>query len=89
MAEEVLVVNLRVLSPSAELEGGISFPDLPTATTIQQLRTRIQDAAPSKPTTDRMRLIYRGRVLVNDTDTLATVFGAESVRQEHHPSKKC
>jgi hypothetical protein len=79
MAEEVPAVNLRILSPSTELQGGLSFPNLPAATTIQELRTRIQDTAPSKPAPDRMRLIYRGRVIANDADTLATVFGAESV----------
>ena len=80
MAEKPPAVNLRILSPSTELQGGLSFPDLPATTTIQELRTRIQDTAPSKPAPDRMRLIYRGRVIANEADTLATVFGAENVR---------
>jgi hypothetical protein len=79
MTEEVTTVNLKVLSPSAEVEGGITFPDLPATTTIQELRSRIQDAVPSKPATERMRLIYRGRVVANDADTLGGVFGADNV----------
>jgi hypothetical protein len=73
-------LNLKILSPSTEVEGGISFPDIPTSTTIKELRSRIQDAVQSKPAPDRMRLIYRGRVVANDGDTLGNVFGAESVR---------
>jgi hypothetical protein len=80
MAEEKSSINLKVLSPSTEVEGGVSFTDLPTTTTIKELRSRIQDAVPSKPATERMRLIYRGRVVANDADTLGNVFGAENVR---------
>jgi hypothetical protein len=73
-------LNLKILSPSTEVEGGIIFLDIPTSTTIKELRNRIQDAVQSKPAPDRMRLIYRGRVVANDGDTLGNVFGAESVR---------
>jgi hypothetical protein len=80
MAEEEQSINLKILSPSTEVEGGVNLPDVPASTTIKELRSRIQDAVPSKPATDRMRLIYRGRVVANDADTLGNVFGAESVR---------
>jgi hypothetical protein len=80
MAEDISTINLKVLSPSTEVEGGVSFPDLPATTTVQELRSRIQDAVPSKPATERMRLIYRGRVVANDADTLGHVFGADNVR---------
>ncbi|KAF2442851.1 hypothetical protein P171DRAFT_433239 [Karstenula rhodostoma CBS 690.94] len=81
MAEEApLAVNLKILSPSAEVEGGVQLADLPASTTIRELRQRIHDAAPSRPATDRMRLIYRGRVVANDSDTLLTVFGADNIR---------
>ncbi|KAF1942955.1 hypothetical protein EJ02DRAFT_155368 [Clathrospora elynae] len=79
MAEEKPSINLKVLSPSAEVEGGVTFQDLPTSTTIKELRSRIQDAVPSKPAPDRMRLIYRGRVVANDADTLDNIFGADSI----------
>ncbi|KAL1598649.1 hypothetical protein SLS60_007789 [Paraconiothyrium brasiliense] len=87
MAEEgELAVNLKILSPSAEVEGGIHLVDLPANTTIRELRQRIQDVAPSRPAIDRMRLIYRGRVVANDNDTLANVFGAENIRESKDQS---
>lgn len=81
MAEENSTINLKILSPSSEVEGGITFTDLPTTTTIKELRSRIRDAVSSKPVPERMRLIYRGRVVANDADTLGNVFGAENVRE--------
>jgi hypothetical protein len=80
MAEEEQSIHLKILSPSTEVEGGVNLPDVPASTTIKELRTCIQNAVPSKPATDRMRLIYRGRVVANDADTLGNVFGAENVR---------
>lgn len=81
MAEEPPTINLKVLSPSTEVEGGIHLPGLPAATTVRELRQRIHDAAPSRPAIDRMRLIYRGRVVANDSDTLQQVFGIDNVSQ--------
>ncbi|KAF1837418.1 hypothetical protein BDW02DRAFT_544019 [Decorospora gaudefroyi] len=81
MADEQQAINLKVLSPSAEVEGGVNLAQLPASTTVQELRIRIQDAVPSKPATERMRLIYRGRVVANDADTLSSVFGAENIRE--------
>ena len=74
-----MTLNLRVLSPSSEVDGGIHLQDLPTSTTVRELRLKIQDAVASKPGPERMRLIYRGKVVANDADTLETVFGAENV----------
>lgn len=79
MAEDTPTINLKILSPSAEVEGGVTFPDLPAATSVKELRSRIQDAVPSRPAPDRMRLIYRGRVVANEKDTLAAIFGADNV----------
>lgn len=79
MAEEAQTINLRILSPSTEVEGGVNLADIPASTTVKELRRRIQDAAPSKPAPERMRLIYRGRVVANDADTLGNVFGVDNV----------
>jgi hypothetical protein len=79
MAEEAQTINLRILSPSTEVEGGVNLADIPASTTVKELRSRIQDAAPSKPAPERMRLIYRGRVVANDADTLGNVFGVDNV----------
>lgn len=75
-----MALNLKVLSPSSEIEGGIHLQDLPASTTVRELRLKIQDAVASKPGPERMRLIYRGKVVANDADTLETVFGANNVR---------
>lgn len=80
MADEPILINLKVLSPSTEVEGDISLPDIPAATTVKDLRVKIQDAIATKPSTERMRLIYRGRVVAKDTDTLSDVFGIDNVR---------
>ena len=79
MAEDRVTLNLRVLSPSSEVDGGIHLQDLPISTTVRELRLKIQDAVASKPGPERMRLIYRGKVVANDADTLEAVFGTENV----------
>jgi hypothetical protein len=81
MAAEQPTVSLKVLSPSTEVKGDIALPDLPAATTIRELRGRIQDALESRPATERMRLIYRGKVIASETDTLIDVFGLDNVGQ--------
>lgn len=89
MAEEEQTINLKVLSPSAEVEGGVNFVDIPASTTVKELRSRIQNAVPSKPAPERMRLIYRGRVVANDADTLSAVFGADNVRCHYCQASNC
>lgn len=89
MAEEEQTINLKILSPSTEVEGGVNLADVPASTTVKELRSRIQDAVPSKPAPERMRLIYRGRVVANDSDTLTNVFGAENVCFNSHQLKLC
>ncbi|EUC46646.1 hypothetical protein COCMIDRAFT_4301 [Bipolaris oryzae ATCC 44560] len=86
MADAEQTINLKVLSPSAELEGGITLAGLPASITVKELRSRIHDAVPSKPAPERMRLIYRGRVVANDADTLTTVFGADNLRENKDQS---
>ena len=54
MAEDRVTLNLRVLSPSSEVDGGIHLQDLPTSTTVRELRLKIQDAVASKPGPERM-----------------------------------
>ncbi|KAL1637954.1 hypothetical protein SLS56_000511 [Neofusicoccum ribis] len=73
-------VDVRVLSPSPEADGGINFAALPASTTIAELKAKIKDALPSHPAPDRMRIIYLGRVVMNDT-ALGTVFGPSEIQQ--------
>ncbi|CAE7030398.1 hypothetical protein P3342_006296 [Pyrenophora teres f. teres] len=86
MAEEEQTINLKILSPSTEVEGGVNLADVPASTTVKELRSRIQNAVPSKPATDRMRLIYRGRVVANDAETLGNVFGTDNIRENKDQS---
>ncbi|KAG9376045.1 Ubiquitin family protein [Pyrenophora tritici-repentis] len=86
MAEGEQTINLKILSPSTEVEGGVNLADVPASTTVKELRSRIQNAVPSKPATDRMRLIYRGRVVANDAETLGNVFGTDNIRENKDQS---
>ncbi|KAF2277186.1 uncharacterized protein EI97DRAFT_466705 [Westerdykella ornata] len=79
-AEAATAINLKVLSPSTEVQGDIHLPDLPISLTLKELRDRIQNEIPSRPATERMRLIYRGRALSRETDTLSDVLGLDNVR---------
>lgn len=72
-------LNLKVLSPSTEVNGDISFNDISASTTVADLKGLIQTAIASRPAVERMRLIHRGRVLARESDTLSDVFGAETV----------
>ncbi|KAH0493642.1 hypothetical protein TgHK011_000299 [Trichoderma gracile] len=74
------VVNLQVVSPSVGVSRPLLFPGLPAATTIKQLKERIRQSLPLRPSDEHQRLIYRGRALVRDADSLQDVFGAEAIR---------
>jgi hypothetical protein len=73
------VVNLQVLSPSAGVNRPLLFPDLPAATTIKQLKERIREALPLRPSDENQRLIHRGRALLRESDSLLDIFGADAV----------
>jgi hypothetical protein len=79
-SESPLKVNLQIVSPSFGV-GTLAFPDIPAATTIQQLKEKIRDAIPVRPSNELQRLIHRGRMLARENDTLQDVFGVEAVRQ--------
>jgi hypothetical protein len=79
MADDPVPINLKVLSPSTDVKGDIYIPDIPASTTVQELRLRLQDQIEGRPATERMRLIYRGRVIAKETDRLVDVFGLENV----------
>lgn len=85
-SQEAQALLLHVLSPSAEVPDKLTFSSIPVTTTVAELKARIQDAIPSMPSPARQRLIYRGKALVKDTDTLKDVFGQETVshRQISH-----
>ena len=73
-------IVLHVLSPSVEVPNKITFPALPIAMTIGELKHEICDKVVSKPRPERQRLIYRGKALVQENLTLREVFTQETVR---------
>ena len=73
------LVDLKILSPSTGLEGGVDFPGLLASTTIRELKRKLHDSIPFRPEVERMRLIYLGRVVANESDTLVEVFGSDKV----------
>jgi hypothetical protein len=73
-------IDLKLLSPSPDVPAsGLFFEDIATTTTLGELRNRITAALPTRPPAARQRLIYFGRVLQRDDDTLAGVFGETNV----------
>jgi hypothetical protein len=73
------VINLQVVSPSVGVNRPLLFPGLPAATTIKQLKEKIRQNLPLRPSDESQRLIYRGRALLRDTDSLLDVIGADTV----------
>ncbi|PON23187.1 ubiquitin family protein [Trichoderma gamsii] len=74
-------VNLQVLSPSVGVNRPLMFPGLSSATTIKQLKEKIRQSLPLRPSDENQRLIYRGRALLHETDTLLDVIGSDVFRQ--------
>ena len=73
-------IDLKLLSPSADVPAsGLLLENLPVTTTIGELRDRVTAALPSHPPSTRQRLIYYGRVLQRDDDTLESVLGQSNV----------
>lgn len=73
-------IDLKLLSPSPEVPAsGLLFEDISPSTTLGELRIKIQAALPSHPLPARQRIIYFGRVLQRDNDTLSGVFGETNV----------
>lgn len=71
--------KLQVVSPSVGVSTPLSFPLLPRATTVKELKARIRDVLPSHPADSAQRLIHRGRMLANEAETMAEIFGSDTV----------
>lgn len=75
-------MNLQVVSPSVGVTRPILFPDIVTSTTIKELKDRIRESLPLRPSDEQQRLIHRGRALSRDTDTLEDIFKVGAVSKE-------
>jgi hypothetical protein len=74
------LIELKILGPAHELRNGIVFSDLPVSITIADLKLKIQQELPSHPPPERQRLIYLGRVLQPDSETLVHFLSENIVR---------
>lgn len=73
--------TLQIISPSIGVpRGQLSFPELPTSTTVSQLKAKIREVLDARPSDHTQRLIHRGRLLARDNETMVEVFGAETLR---------
>ncbi len=71
--------TLHVVSPSAGVGSPLTFLELPFETTVKQLKERIRNSLPIRPSDDDQRLIYRGRLLSGEDETMLAIFGIETV----------
>ena len=76
---EPLSFTLQVVSPSVGVSMPLVFPQLPATTSIKELKAKIRAVLPSQPTDENQRLIHRGRMLGNENETMADVFGRDTV----------
>ncbi|KAF7554479.1 hypothetical protein G7046_g6805 [Stylonectria norvegica] len=79
-ALDVLTVNLQVVSPSAGVSRPLLFPGMAATTTVKQLKDKIRETLPLRPTDENQRLIHRGRAIVRESDSLLDIFGADALR---------
>ncbi|KAJ5091266.1 hypothetical protein NUU61_006136 [Penicillium alfredii] len=72
--ESLRMITLHVLCPSLPSPNRFTFRDLSLSATIGQLKDKIAQSIPGRPTPENQRLIYSGRRLPNDDATLQEVF---------------
>ncbi|KAF2216543.1 hypothetical protein CERZMDRAFT_109412 [Cercospora zeae-maydis SCOH1-5] len=74
-ADPPTTITLRIKVPPGHIEGGIDEftigTDVPVSAHIGEIRERIQRAVASNPPPERQRLLYGGRALVDNDQTLA------------------
>ncbi|KAI0205261.1 hypothetical protein F4808DRAFT_278706 [Astrocystis sublimbata] len=71
--------TLQIVSPSAHVAQPLTMA-LPITTTVQQLKALIRSCVDTCPPDEAQRLIYRGRLLSRESQTMVELFGDESLR---------
>ncbi|KAJ9380050.1 hypothetical protein DTO063F5_6838 [Paecilomyces variotii] len=66
-------IALQVLSPSLNPPNRITFESLPLTITVADLKSRIAERIPDRPSADKQRLIYRGKPLSDDHAVLQDI----------------
>ena len=79
VASDGSVVNLQVVSPSVGVTRPLLFPGIAASTTVRELKGKIRETLPLRPSDENQRLIHRGRAIVRETETLRDIFGADLV----------
>lgn len=72
-------VTIHILCPSLPAPGRFTLNDVPLETTVGGLRARITQTLPSQPAPSTQRLIYRGRPLTNNSQTMSEILGSTEV----------
>ncbi|EME85505.1 uncharacterized protein MYCFIDRAFT_213887 [Pseudocercospora fijiensis CIRAD86] len=74
-AEPPKAITLNIKVPPGHLADGIDDfslgDEVPVSQTIGQIRQRLSQSLPSTPAPERLRILYGGRALVDDEQTLA------------------
>ncbi|KAL4818627.1 hypothetical protein BDW67DRAFT_156993 [Aspergillus spinulosporus] len=73
---------LHVLCPSLPPPNRFTFTNLPLSSTIADLKVRISQTVPSRPTPDNQKLLYLGKLLSDNSVTLQSLF--EPVNGSEH-----
>ena len=76
-------IDLQIISPSAGVTGPISLPQLPTTTTVRQLKEKIREALAVGPAIESQRLIHSGRMLSRESESLSEIFGRDTVSSKN------
>ncbi|KAL4976961.1 hypothetical protein BDW66DRAFT_133557 [Aspergillus desertorum] len=74
---------LHVLCPSLPPPNRFTFTNLPLSSTIADLKVRISQTVPSRPTPVNQRLLYLGKLLSDDNVTLQSLFEPGSEHSVH------
>lgn len=73
LTETSPTIILHILSPSLEAPNRLTLSNLPLTTKIGELKDHIYRAVASQPRPETQRLIYRGKPLLNDGETLQNI----------------
>ncbi|KAI9675641.1 MAG: hypothetical protein M1817_001008 [Caeruleum heppii] len=79
-------IQIQVLSPSEDAPIRLPHPPITPHLTVAELKGRLQDALSSRPAPDHQRLIYRGRMLSRNEETMLNIFGQPAVRLSSLPT---
>lgn len=73
------LIDIKIIGPHEEVRTGIEFKEVPKTSTVGELKERIEATLSSHPPPNKQRLIFLGRVLQPDTETLLHFFGENLV----------